>query len=312
MPSVIIHNIVVEQRNEMNAAIVADMVYLDGVSSSRDYGRAVEMPVDPTTGIGLTYRSDLVAAAVARFGVDPASVQFAEPRELSSGSAILTLAQGAIVADARQIEGSVTWNDAGIAGPVWKLSVTDTLSSAAALLEQFIVGPTTVWKLDKTGKVVQAGALTVMNTGMTCTFDVDAFGVVQLGVDSGAPIPHGVKSPDGVGTNIVGGDIFIAGGNGTGTGKGGIVAFKTTPAGASGSTQNASVERARFTSPGHLILPELTTDPGVADLSAAGAMAIYMKNDKLVFAINDAGTINYLSIPLTGVGVLWTHSTTAP
>jgi hypothetical protein len=49
-----------------------------------------------------------------------------------------------------------------------------------------------------------------------------------------------------VGTNIAGGQVTIQGGQGTGTGLGGSVVFQTAPAGSSGSTANAVVERFRI------------------------------------------------------------------
>jgi hypothetical protein len=69
------------------------------------------------------------------------------------------LAQGTITADAALLDSSVTWNAAGILGPAWKLNVTDTASDAAALLADLQVGGASKWKVDKTGKVTQAGPL---------------------------------------------------------------------------------------------------------------------------------------------------------
>ncbi|OHB77377.1 MAG: hypothetical protein A2Z34_11595 [Planctomycetes bacterium RBG_16_59_8] len=39
---------------------------------------------------------------------------------------------------------------------------------------------------------------------------------------------------------------------------------------------------------------------------------IYMKADKLVIQYNDGGTVRYKYLDLTGTGVTWTHTTTAP
>lgn len=57
---------------------------------------------------------------------------------------------------------------------------------------------------------------------------------------------------------------------------------------------------------------EATVNPAVADLTTLGAMAIYMKSDKLVIAYNNAGTVTYISIPMDGATTAWTHSTVAP
>jgi hypothetical protein len=46
--------------------------------------------------------------------------------------------------------------------------------------------------------------------------------------------------------------------------------------------------------------------------SSGGNVVVYAKGDRIVFAFNDGGTMRYKSLLLTGTGVTWTHSTTAP
>ena len=66
------------------------------------------------------------------------------------------------------------------------------------------------------------------------------------------------------------------------------------------------------------IVRERSANVRVENLTSGGisnvkdAMAIYMKSGKLVVAYNNAGTANYLSIPLDGSTVAWTNSSTAP
>lgn len=67
-----------------------------------------------------------------------------------------------------------------------------------------------------------------------------------------------------------------------------------------------------FIPAGHFVVPELSANPTTSDLASGAAVAIYMKADTLVFAINDSGTMRYLSIALTGTGTTWTHGTAAP
>lgn len=71
-------------------------------------------------------------------------------------------------------------------------------------------------------------------------------------------------------------------------------------------------ERARFASSGHLVLQELTTNPGTADVASHGAVAVYTKADKLVFAYNNGGTMTYITLDLDGSDTTWAHSTSAP
>ena len=91
-------------------------------------------------------------------------------------------------------------------------------------------------------------------------------------------------------------------------GIGGIIRFSTQLQGTDTSPQ----ERWRIEQAGWLVGQEFTTDPGTTVLTAGADFAMYRKNDKLVFAHNVAGTINYLSIPLNGSTTTWTQNTTAP
>jgi hypothetical protein len=65
-----------------------------------------------------------------------------------------------------------------------------------------------------------------------------------------------------------------------------------------------------------LTIAEQSSDIAAADVTsganAKDRVAYYMKNDKLVFAYNAAGTVTYLSIPLDGSSTTWTHSSVAP
>ena len=63
---------------------------------------------------------------------------------------------------------------------------------------------------------------------------------------------------------------------------------------------------------GWIIQDEQNTDPTITELDANDSVAIYNKNNKLVFAYNNAGTITYLTIPLDAATTTWTQSTSAP
>lgn len=91
-------------------------------------------------------------------------------------------------------------------------------------------------------------------------------------------------------------------------GIGGIIRFSTQLQGTDTSPQ----ERWRIEQAGWLVGQEFASDPGTSVLTAGADFAMYRKNDKLVFAHNVAGTINYLSIPLDGSTTTWTQNTTAP
>ncbi len=70
--------------------------------------------------------------------------------------------------------------------------------------------------------------------------------------------------------------------------------------------------RKASTGGGWQIMDEADSDPTTTELDSLDSIAIYNKNNKLVFAYNNAGTITYISIPLDGSSTAWTHSTAAP
>jgi hypothetical protein len=57
-------------------------------------------------------------------------------------------------------------------------------------------------------------------------------------------------------------------------------------------------------------LNEDTVTPGSPTASAE--CRVYMKADKLIIQYNDAGTVRYKYLDLTGTGVTWVATTTAP
>lgn len=55
------------------------------------------------------------------------------------------------------------------------------------------------------------------------------------------------------------------------------------------------------------IVTNATTPAGVTT-----GVKIYFKDDKLIFVYDDSGTVRYKYLDLTGTGVTWVHTTTAP
>ena len=61
---------------------------------------------------------------------------------------------------------------------------------------------------------------------------------------------------------------------------------------------------------GAITLSELSSTP--SDPTSGTEARLYMKGDKLIAQYNDGGTVRYKYLDLTGTGVTWTHSTSAP
>jgi hypothetical protein len=95
------------------------------------------------------------------------------------------------------------------------------------------------------------------------------------------------------------------------TGIGGIIRFHAAKVGAE-PAEIMRLEAGTTTGGGWLSMDEADANPGTGDLAADDAFAIYRKADKLVFAYNLAGAMNYLTIPLDGSSTAWTNGTTAP
>lgn len=57
-------------------------------------------------------------------------------------------------------------------------------------------------------------------------------------------------------------------------------------------------------------LIELSTTP--SNPTSGTQVRLYMKGDKIIIQYNDAGTVRYKYLDLTGTGVTWVHTTTAP
>lgn len=111
---------------------------------------------------------------------------------------------------------------------------------------------------------------------------------------------------EAVGINRAGGWVRLRAGQNTGTGAEGYISFEVERTGVGGT------EVARIIKQGALVMTERTTDPTTTNLAANGAVAIYNKNNKLVFAFNNAGTMTYVTIALDGTTTTWAQSTVAP
>jgi len=59
-----------------------------------------------------------------------------------------------------------------------------------------------------------------------------------------------------------------------------------------------------------LSLTEVASTP--PDPSASDVARLYVKGNTLIIQFNDAGTVRYKSLDLTGTGVTWVHATSAP
>lgn len=93
---------------------------------------------------------------------------------------------------------------------------------------------------------------------------------------------------------------------------GGLALAATHASGIVQIFSGGTTERARWLTGGHYRFTEISTDPTTGELPTMGALAMYMKNDKLVFAYNNGGTLTFAKLPLGGGAATFTHDTTVP
>ena len=125
---------------------------------------------------------------------------------------------------------------------------------------------------------------------------ITSTGIVVFGngFSSATPASATLQGTDGSGTDIEGAALTIRGGRGTGSGEGGRLVFATAPAGTTGTTLNATVERMRITSAGNVGIG--TTSPasivGGTDtspvLSIGGTDSVLVTGDK-------AGSVSFIT-----------------
>lgn len=96
---------------------------------------------------------------------------------------------------------------------------------------------------------------------------------LRLGsTDAAAPVAQtvGVQNVASGTSNTAGAAFTVAGSQGTGTGLGGDILFKTAPAGSAGSAQNALVTAGHIYGSGGIAIGASATDPGVGNLNLGG------------------------------------------
>ena len=220
---------------------------------------------------------DVFCTLPAGLIVDPSTSQtlsnksFATPVSITEavGVSALTLVGATQTVSTPVLNASQTWNNAGTTFTGLKLNITDTASNAASLLADLQVGGTSKMSLDKAGNLTIAGSPTIQQTGylhwtgrtyllanadgnLTVTNNAQTSqlklliagnGQWQFGAaDAASPVAQtfGVQSVVAGTTDTAGANFTINGSQGTGTGAGGSIVFRTSAAGGStGSAQNA-------------------------------------------------------------------------
>lgn len=135
------------------------------------------------------------------------------------------------------------------------------------------VGGQNIYAFHSTALIVRASTWIGWSAGDPDAGGADAFFMrdgaasIQLSADAVTPTTQTLKAHDGVGTDKTGANLSIAAGNGTGTGVGGDLIFKTTAAGGgTGSTQNTPATRLTIDSAGLATFTDKVTSSRTTDL----------------------------------------------
>jgi hypothetical protein len=109
---------------------------------------------------------------------------------------------------------------------------------------------------------------TFTGTATVPTLNVTTAEIIGSGDGTVGPIAGTLRGASGTGTNITGAPLILQGGNGTGSGGGGHIAFLTAPAGTSGTGANNLTEEMRITRNGGIAFG------GAANFGSAGQVLV--------------------------------------
>jgi hypothetical protein len=162
---------------------------------------------------------------------------------------------------------SGTLNTSGVVDGMVQIKATNTASGAASKLFSILsgaAGATAAFSVAPDGNVLSSGRYEAASgspyrwTGTSAIYStidgqinmanssVNSFTRLVLGWDDSSPNSATLRAASGVGTDIAGGGTIIAGGQSTGTGRGGPVIFQTSTNQATGSTANGYTVRGQY------------------------------------------------------------------
>jgi hypothetical protein len=137
--------------------------------------------------------------------------------------------------------------------------------------------------------------------------------VVAGGVDSTTTVRAsgtGNAFSSGVGVEIDYGSVATATGRVFAYDRSGAARKDMVVDGATVALYSGGSERIKLQADGTMRFTAVTAS--TVPTNAASAMGYYQTGTKFVLWYNDAGTVRYKYLDMTGTGVTWVHTTTAP
>lgn len=152
--------------------------------------------------------------------------------------------------------------DATLSGPTITLATVNAdvgaFGSSTAIPTVTANAKGLVTALSTSAVVAPAGTLSgnTLASGVTASSLTSTSTTVKLGADTAAPAGTTLDAQSvSTGTNNqAGADWTVSGGKGTGTGVGGKIIVKTSPAGGSGTTQNSGTTKLTIDGPGNVVV----------------------------------------------------------
>lgn len=212
----------------------------------------------------------------------------------------------------------------------------------------FLIGGASKVQIDTTGNVIPLGSSGVLSVGLTSARWKDGFfqggialgasgsdvaltaessGVLQIGSDSATAAAQVIKGPDGSGSDKVGGNLSLKGGQPTGLAKGGDVITQTGLSGTTGSSVGLYSTR-HFESAKWVDLTEATATTlftvtvgtgkyigihAICTVNALDATDFQTQTSMVMFgAVNKAGTITLGAVTQTDSATAVSAGTLTP
>jgi len=134
------------------------------------------------------------------------------------------------------------------------------------------------------GNKIGFSSTTTASAALSAFFTYQAGGVLNMGAAAASPVHQSLKGHNGLGTDIAGANQVIAGGAGTGTGRGGDTILKTHESTTTGATAQTAATVPRYQAVAkHVTLTEATATT-ICTFAVGSGKFIGVVVDAVVFA----------------------------
>ena len=187
-------------------------------------------------------------------------------------------------------------------GPAAQLDITAAASTVGLNILQAAASTALFLNLNAT----PGDSITIADSSAENIFIVDGAGTLIFGEDSPTPALRKIHGQSGLGTNIGGEDLYLVGGQSTGSGIGGDVIVQVGLSGASGASKNALTTMANISDNNGFVITPGAFRPGLGiDLNATSTRAFRIRDsaNKPIFEVLPDGEVQIESDNFPALGV---------